>query len=100
MDPHNLPEAGRACASDLQLLAAHGVQRALAARMTEMSAQQIEAVSGGATYSFYDDYCGNGIIPLPKGGGGALGGGVIVIINGRFPEPYQLGNIAATTQRF
>ena len=88
MDRNTLPEAGQACAADLQLLASQGVQRALAARMTALSARQIDAVSGGA-YHLYDDYCGNGIIPLPKGGGGVLGGGVVVIINGRFPEPYQ-----------
>lgn len=99
MDKTTLPEAGRASAANLQLLAAHGVQRALAARMTELSARQIEDVSGGAAM-YYDDYCGNGIRPLPKGGGGVLGGGVIVIINGKFPDPYQLGNLAAATQRF
>jgi hypothetical protein len=97
---NNLPEAGRGCAADLQLLAAHGVQRALAARMTELSAQQVNNVSGGAYSLVYDDYCGNGIIPLPRGGGGALGGGVIVIINGKFPEPYRQLNLANIVQGF
>jgi len=94
MDKSTLPEAGRACAADLQLLAIHGVQRAMAARMTELSAQQIQSVTGGASLAYFDDYCGNGVRPLPKGGGGVLGGGVIVIINGKFPDPYQLGNLA------
>jgi hypothetical protein len=99
MDKTNLPEAGRASAADLQLLLAHGVQRALAARMTELSAQQVQSVGGAASMYYYDDYCGNGIRPLPKGGGGALGGGVIVIINGKFPDPYQLGGLQNVTLR-
>lgn len=100
MDKTSLPEAGRASAADLHLLATHGVQRALAARMTELSAQQVQEVSGGAFAMAYDDYCGNGIRPLPKGGGGVLGGGIIVIINGKFPDPYQFGNLATATQGF
>jgi hypothetical protein len=97
MDKTTLPEAGRATAAHLQLLAAHGVQRALAARMTELSSQQVGDVSGGASL-YYDDFCGTGVRPLPKIGGGVLAGGVIVIINGKFPDPYQLGNLALTQQ--
>lgn len=43
--------AGRAALADLQSLAAQGVERALAARgLTELTAEQVEAVSGaGAT---------------------------------------------------
>ncbi|HIV72155.1 MAG TPA: hypothetical protein H9903_14570 [Candidatus Aquabacterium excrementipullorum] len=45
-----LKTAGRAAMADLQSLAAQGVERALAARrMTELSAEQVQAVSGGAT---------------------------------------------------
>lgn len=41
--------AGRATLADLQTLAAKGVERALAARMTELSQDQVQSVSGGAT---------------------------------------------------
>lgn len=100
MDKTSLPEAGRASAANLQLLAAHGVRRALAARMTELTAHQARSVGGAASFVSYDDYCGNGIIPFPKGsGGGTLGGGVIVIINGRFPEPYRNLELGALTQQ-
>jgi hypothetical protein len=45
-----LKTAGRAAMADLQSLAAQGVERALAARrMTELSAEQVQAVSGGAS---------------------------------------------------
>ncbi|MFT3858649.1 MAG: hypothetical protein QM742_14500 [Aquabacterium sp.] len=102
MDKTSLPEAGRASAADLHLLTAHGVQRALAARMSELTAQQREAVSGGASFSLmYDDYCGNGIRPLPIGGGGSVfGGGVIVIVNGKFPDPYQLAGFENLARSF
>ncbi len=43
--------APRAALSQLQGLAAQGVERAIAARMTELSAEQVQAVSGGASYS-------------------------------------------------
>jgi hypothetical protein len=101
MDKTNLPEAGRANAADLQRLASQGVHRALAARMTELTARQAQTVGGGGYMLAYDDWCGNGIIPLPKGtGGGGVGGGVIVIINGKFPEPYRALNLAQVQQRF
>lgn len=101
MDKTSLPEAGRASAADLQLLTAHGVQRALAARMTELSAQQLHAVSGAGSFSLMvDDYCGNGVRPRPIGGGGGLGGGVIVIINGKFPDPYQLAGFEQLAQGY
>ncbi|MFY9479637.1 MAG: hypothetical protein WAQ08_18515 [Aquabacterium sp.] len=46
-----LKTAGRAAMADLQSLAAQGVERALAARrMTELSAEQVQAVSGAGTY--------------------------------------------------
>jgi hypothetical protein len=41
--------AARASLSQLQGLATQGVERALAARMTELNAEQVQAVSGGAT---------------------------------------------------
>jgi hypothetical protein len=41
--------AARANLSQLQGLATQGVERALAARMTELNAEQVQAVSGGAT---------------------------------------------------
>lgn len=53
--------AGRACAADLQSLAAQGVERALAARMTELSAEQTQAVSGAA-YVFIKGPLINGIV--------------------------------------
>lgn len=44
--------AGRAAMTDLPSLAAQGVARALAARrMTELSPEQVQAVSGGASVS-------------------------------------------------
>jgi hypothetical protein len=47
-----LKTAGRAAMADLQSLAAQGVERALAARrMTELSPEQVQAVSGGASTS-------------------------------------------------
>jgi hypothetical protein len=89
MSHHNLNTAGRASLADLPTLAAQGVQRALAARnqgLRELSAQQVNAVSGAASLAF-DDYCGTGVRPLPKlGGSGGLGGGVVVIINGQYPQ--------------
>jgi len=79
MSHHNLNTAGRASLADLPTLAAQGVQRALAARnqgLRELSAQLA-----------FDDYCGTGVRPLPKlGGSGGLGGGVVVIINGQYPQ--------------
>lgn len=46
-----LKTAGRAAMADLQSLAAQGVERALAARrMTELSAEQVQAVSGAGVY--------------------------------------------------
>jgi hypothetical protein len=86
MSQIELKKAGQARTGDLQTLAAQGVQRALAVRMTELSAEQAQQVGAGAAISVVDDYCGNGIRPIPKlGGGGALGGD-IVIINGQFPR--------------
>ena len=96
--PTSLPEAGRASARDLQLLAAHGVQRALAARMTELTAQEAQLVGGAASVVAFDDYCGNGIKPIPKVSGG-VGGGVIVIINGKFPDPYKQLDLGAVAQQ-
>jgi hypothetical protein len=90
MTKNALNTAGRASSADLQTLAAQGVQRALAARaqgMRELNAEQVQAVSGAASLLAFDDYCGTGVRPLPKlGGSGGLGGGVVVIINGQFPQ--------------
>ncbi len=84
----------RAHAADLAALAQQGKARAQAARMTELTAQQVQAVSGGATLALsstaFDDYCGTGVRPFPKlTGVGGLGGGVIVIINGQYPNLNQ-----------
>jgi hypothetical protein len=100
MDKSILPEAGRACAADLQLLATHGVQRALAARMTQLTVQQARDISGGAYAFAYDDYCGNGIIPFPRGTFGGTYTGRVVIINGKLPEPYLVGDLAGATLGF
>lgn len=89
MTKTELNQAGRASAADLSSLAAQGVQRALAVRMAELSAEQAQAVSGGAGLMAFDDYCGNGVRPFPKvTTTGGLGGGVI-IINGQFPRLDQ-----------
>lgn len=81
----NTKQAARASTTDLQALAAQGVQRALAVRMTELSAQQVQAVSGAAGLMAFDDYCGTGVRPIPKfTGATGVGGGVIVIINGQY----------------
>jgi hypothetical protein len=59
--------AARANLTQLQGLAAQGVERALAARMTELNAEQVQAVSGGAavygaTFAPSKYYLINGII--------------------------------------
>jgi len=55
--------AARASLTQLQGLAAQGVARALAARMTELNAEQVQAVSGGAAgYTLAKGYLINGII--------------------------------------
>ncbi|RZI82334.1 MAG: hypothetical protein EOP38_16260 [Rubrivivax sp.] len=47
-----LKTAGRAALADLQTLAAQGVERALAARgLTELTPDQVQAVSGAATFN-------------------------------------------------
>jgi hypothetical protein len=92
MNHSELKQAGRAQAADIASLAAQGVQRALAARMTELTAQQVQAVSGAAALTTaatlaYDGYCGTGVRPFPKlTGAGGLAGGVVVIINGQYPQ--------------
>lgn len=52
----SLTQASRATAADLKSLAAQGVSRALEARagLTELSAEQVQQVSGGAgaTYAY------------------------------------------------
>ncbi len=45
---HTTKTAARASLNQLQGLATQGVERALAARMTELNAEQVQAVSGGA----------------------------------------------------
>lgn len=54
--------AARASLSQLQGLATQGVERALAARMAELSADQVQAVSGGAAYTFVRGPIINGIL--------------------------------------
>ncbi|MGH6649204.1 hypothetical protein [Aquabacterium sp.] len=55
--------AGRAAIADLQTLAAQGVERALAARgLTELNAEQVEAVSGAGTSLLLRGPLINGII--------------------------------------
>jgi hypothetical protein len=55
--------AARASLTQLQGLATQGVERALAARMTELNAEQVQAVSGGAAgYTLAKGYLINGII--------------------------------------
>jgi len=83
----------RAASTDLATLAQAGKARALAARMTELTAQEVQAVSGAAALALsisstaFDDYCGTGPRPIPKlTGFGGLGGGVIVIKNGQYPN--------------
>jgi hypothetical protein len=49
MNTKTTKTAARANLTQLQGLAAQGVERALAARMTELNAEQMQAVSGGAT---------------------------------------------------
>jgi hypothetical protein len=51
MTSTTLKTAGRASIDQLQQLAEQGVARALAARMTELSAADTQAVSGGAVLS-------------------------------------------------
>ena len=86
MSQNELKKAGQAGIGDLQTLAVQGVQRALAVRMTELSAAQTQQVGGGMSIGAADDYCGNGLRPIPKLGGGGSLGGDIVIINGQFPR--------------
>jgi len=54
--------AARASLSQLQGLATQGVERALAARMTELNAEQVQAVSGGATFTLVRGPIINGIL--------------------------------------
>lgn len=85
--------AGRAAIANLQSLAAQGVERALAARgLTELNAEQVEAVSGGAsTALLLKGPLINGIInpeilkalqvnqfTLPQINPGQLAGGVVI----------------------
>ncbi|HRH17957.1 MAG TPA: hypothetical protein PKV17_13740 [Aquabacterium sp.] len=51
MNSTTLKTAGRASIEQLQTLAEQGVSRALSARMTELSAADTQAVSGGAVLS-------------------------------------------------
>lgn len=84
--------AGRAALADLQTLAAQGVERALAARgLTELSAEQVEAVSGAGTSLLLKGPLINGIInpeilkalqlnqfKQPQINAGQLAGGVVI----------------------
>ncbi len=102
MNKTELNQAGRASTANLKALAAEGVQRALAVRMTELSAAQVQDVSGAATLAStvaFDEYCGTGVRPIPKVGTvGGVGGGVIVIINGQYPNLNQAALGAKLTQ--
>jgi hypothetical protein len=73
-------QAARATAADLKSLAAQGVSRALEARagLTELSAEQVQQVSGGA-FVFMPFKYGIWLDPIgPKIGGGIVlpGGGI------------------------
>jgi len=84
--------AGRAALADLHTLAAQGVERALAARgLTELSAEQVEAVSGAGTSLLLKGPLINGIInpeilkalqlnqfKQPQINAGQLAGGVVI----------------------
>lgn len=89
MNKTELNQAGRASVADLKSLAAQGVQRALSVRMNELSAQQVQAVSGAASLIAFDEYCGTSVprFPFPRLTG--VGGGVVVIINGQYPNFNQ-----------
>jgi hypothetical protein len=86
----HLPSSpSRACADDLPQLAAAGLARAQAARaqMQTLSAEQVQAVSGGALMMF-DDWCGTVPLKFKFGGlgGGVLGGDRPPIINGQYGD--------------
>lgn len=79
--------ASRASAADLKALAAQGVSRALEARagLTELSAEQVQQVSGGATYTYIPFKYGvwpdpiwmkPGVINTLPGGFNTLPGGI------------------------
>ena len=83
----------RAASTDLASLAQAGKARAQAARLTELTAQEVQAVSGAGALALsisstaFDDYCGTGVRPIPKlTGFGGLGGGVVIIKNGQYPS--------------
>jgi hypothetical protein len=87
--------AGHIEATQLQSLAAEGVQRALALR-----AEQVQEVSGGLTamaLASFDDleWCGTVIkkFPIPRPGT-IFTGGVPVIINGRYGDLNAIQNVA------
>ena len=79
--------ASRSSAADLKALAAQGVSRALEARagLTELSAEQVQQVSGGATYTYIPFKYGiwpdpiwmkPGVINTLPGGFNTLPGGI------------------------
>jgi hypothetical protein len=82
--------AGRIQADQLQAMAAEGVQRALAVRARELSAEQVQEVSGGLSVAMaaFDDYDWCGTVPkkIPFRPGTIFTGGVPVIINGRYGD--------------
>ncbi len=99
MSKTNRKLAGHVQADQLQALASQGVQRALAVRARELSAEQVQEVSGGAMLavaSLDDDWCGTVPLkfPFPRPGS-IFTGGVPVIINGRYGD-LNLGKIAVS----
>jgi hypothetical protein len=90
--------AGHAQAEQLQALTAQGVQRALDARSRELSAEQVQTVSGGALLAAYDDtnWCGTVVkFPFPRPGV-LTTGGIKILINGQYPNltPVAIGAVS------
>lgn len=89
MNQHS-PSPARARADDLPQLAAAGLARAKAVRahLQPLSAEQVQAVSGGGGLFMLDDWCGTVPLKFRFGGlgGGVLGGDRPPIINGQYGD--------------
>ena len=84
----------RARADELPQLAASAKARALAVRaqIQELDPSQLQAVSGGAGGTMFDDYCGTVIRRFPfPGGSGGLGDERPPLINGRWVDADEFG---------
>lgn len=89
----------RVHAADLPQLAASAKARALAVRaqIQELDPSQLQAVSGGAGGTMFDDYCGTVIRRFPfPGGSGGLGDERPPLINGRWADLVAGGALNAT----